>query len=154
MWLALGRGDIVGDNSDNMAGQWRSMDEACDILGVSRRTIQRRINSGNLESKLENGRRFVLVTQVGQVRQSDSDMSQTGLVEQLQKENERLHQQLQAKDEQIKGIQDEAGQSKERADTIILQLTRQLDQSQRLLEHHQEPWYRRVFKKKRKEGDV
>ncbi len=27
---------------------------------------------------------------------------------------------------------------------ILAILTRQLEQSQRLLEHHQEPWYRRV----------
>ena len=88
----------MGDKSDNMTGHWRSMDEACDILGLSRRTIQRRIKSGDLESKLENGRRFVLVTQVGQERQDGSDVSQTGIVQQLQKENERLHQQLQAKE--------------------------------------------------------
>jgi hypothetical protein len=80
-------------------------------------------------------------------------MAQPELLEQLQKENERLHQQLQAKDEQIKAMQEEVGKSKERSDMIVLQLTRQLEQSQRLLEHHQEPWYRRVFRRNRTSED-
>jgi len=33
--------------------------------------------------------------------------------------------------------------ARERSDTVILQPTRQMEQSQRLLEYHQEPWYRR-----------
>lgn len=37
--------------------------------------------------------------------------------------------------------------ARERSDTVIMQFTRQMEQSQRLLEYHQEPWYRRVFRK-------
>ncbi len=42
--------------------------------------------------------------------------------------------------------------NRQRQDTIILQLTRQVEQSQRLLEYQQEPWYRRVFRKRKPEG--
>ena len=132
---------MVGDNSDNMAGQWRSMKEACDILGLSRRTIQRRIKSGGLESKLEDGRRFILVTQVGQERQNDSDMSQPGLVQQLQKENERLHQQLQAKDEQI-------AKHDERIERLEQLLAMEKRQNQQLLEYQLQPFWRRWIKRK------
>ena len=33
---------------------------------------------------------------------------------------------------------------------VAMQITRQMEQSQRLLEYQQEPWYRRVFRKGRK----
>lgn len=122
-----------------MPENWVTVSQACDIYGVSRRTISRWIKQGKVQSKLENNRRLVLVTEVGHTGTSEghdvSDMSQQALIEQLQSEVEYLRGELQ--------------QSKERSDTIILQLTRQLEHSQRMLEYKQEPWYRRVFRKGR-----
>lgn len=130
----------MSDNSDKRTDRktdkWRNVSEASDLLGVSKRTIERRIHKGEIESKLENGRRLVLLpTADRQERQTDADMSQAALIEQLQSEVEYLRQQL--------------SESRERSDTIILQLTRQLEQSQRLLEYHQSPWWRRWFSRKR-----
>ncbi len=36
-------------------------------------------------------------------------------------------------------------------DAIVMKLTQQLESQQQLLEYHQEPFYRRWFRKKRKE---
>jgi excisionase family DNA binding protein len=146
----------MDDKSDKkegqVASQWRTIGEACDILGVSRRTIQRHIKRGIIESKLENGRRFVLVSPKRQMGQDGTEVSQPALIGQLQKENEQLQEQLREKDKQIESLQKYVEEASERHDTIVLQLTRQLDQSQRLLEYHQAPWWRRWFRKSREEG--
>jgi polyhydroxyalkanoate synthesis regulator phasin len=74
-----------------MAVRWVSMAEACYILDVSRRTIQRRIQRGEIESKLENGRRFVAVPSD---QQGDINISQLVLIEQLLSEVQHLRQRV------------------------------------------------------------
>ena len=44
-----------------MAYAWQSVEEAAVTLGVSTRTLHRRISKGEVETRLENGRREVLV---------------------------------------------------------------------------------------------
>jgi hypothetical protein len=44
-----------------MAYAWQSVEEAAVTLGVSARTLHRRISRGEVETRLENGRREVLV---------------------------------------------------------------------------------------------
>jgi hypothetical protein len=44
-----------------MAYEWQSVEEAAVTLGVSTRTLHRRISKGEVETRLENGRREVLV---------------------------------------------------------------------------------------------
>ena len=62
------------------------------------------------------------------------------MIEQLREENLYLKERIQ-----------ELESSRERTDTIILQLIRQLEQSQQLLEYHEEPWYRKWFGRKREQ---
>ena len=44
-----------------MAYAWQSVEEAAVTLGVSSRTLHRRISKGEVETRLEDGRREVLV---------------------------------------------------------------------------------------------
>lgn len=126
--------------------RWVTVSQACDIYKVTRRTLTRWIQQGKVESKLENNRRLILATDEGHSETTEGhddldgsqDVSQHDLIDQLRSENEYLRSELK--------------ETKERSDTIVLQLTRQLDQSQRLLEYHQDPWYRRWFRKKQEEG--
>ena len=62
-----------------------------------------------------------------------------------------LQTQLEEKDKQIDKLQKQLEDASHRHDTIVLQLTRQMEQSQRLLEYKSEPFYRRWFKKKRED---
>lgn len=140
---------------------WHTIAEACEILGISVRTMRRRIQQGKVESRLEDGRRMVLVTAEDKDSATDSDDTVTGtpsgtpngtpsdglvaqseLIDQLKSEVEYLRKQLGETNERH-------DQEKERSDTIILQLTRQLEQSQRLLEDHSIPWYRRLLKRRK-----
>ena len=65
-----------------------------------------------------------------------------GLIDQLRNENEYLKERIA-----------ELEAARERADTITMRLTQQIETQQRLLEHSQEPWYRRWRKRKRRDDE-
>jgi hypothetical protein len=44
-----------------MASAWQTLEEAALTLGVSSRTLHRRITKGEVQTRLNNGRREVLV---------------------------------------------------------------------------------------------
>ncbi len=66
-------------------------------------------------------------------------------LEEKDRQIERLQKQLEDKDRVIED-------ASQRHDTIVLQLTRQLEQSQRMLEAHQEPFWKKWFRKTQKPG--
>src|SRR5438105_4669932 len=45
-----------------MASAWQTVEEAALTLGISSRTLHRRLARGDFQARLENGRREVLVT--------------------------------------------------------------------------------------------
>jgi hypothetical protein len=59
-----------------MATAWQTLEEAALTLGISSRTLHRRIVKGEFETRLENGRREVLIA-VPQSSADASDMSDT-----------------------------------------------------------------------------
>jgi excisionase family DNA binding protein len=67
---------------------WLTIDEACKSLGLSKRTIWRRIEDGSLPSKEEGGRRLV------QVEASDEEAEIKPLKEEKKKEGTRRTSQL------------------------------------------------------------
>lgn len=76
------------------------------------------------------------------------DMSSRELIDQLKSENERLVQQLSEKDRQIESLQrqleetqKDVAEASHRHDTVVMQMTR-------LLEYHQQPFWRRLFGRK------
>ena len=70
-------------------------------------------------------------------------------VNQLEVELEAAKEQIKEKDRLLQEKDKVGNQAGERHDMIVMQLTRQLEQSQRLLEYHEEPFYRRWFRRKR-----
>ena len=143
--------------SDKSSGNWYTIAEAVGILGVSDRTIRRRIDKGELDTKLEGKVRYIRIDSVSSTM--PDDMSSRELINQLKSENERLVQQQSEKDKQIEnlqgqleGTQKDVAEASQRHDTILLQLTRQLENQQKMLEYHQEPWWQRIWRR-RKEGE-
>ena len=149
--------------------------EAARRLGKSNIAIRRAIKSRKLYSKMIEGkyeiteealREYAATTQKPIVITRENEE-----LERLREENKKLKHEitqlsnlLNGKDKQIEDRQkrydeivmqfnQQMEESRQRSDTIILQLTRQLEQSQRLLEYHQEPWYRRLFKRKREAAE-
>ena len=62
----------------------------------------------------------------------------------LGKENQWLKEQLEKANQEL-------SETRKRQDTIILQLTRQLENQQNLLEYHQTPFWKRWFRKQKPE---
>ncbi len=129
-----------------MTVKWVSVKEACHLLDISESTLRRRISKGIIKAKGEGRERRVAIEPYAEVT---ATVTPNGL-RQLQKENEILREQVEWLKQKMDQRDQETAQASERHDTILLQLTRQLEQSQRLLEYHQDPWYRRLFKRNRK----
>lgn len=68
-------------------------------------------------------------------------------IDDLEAERNRLRNELQDKEQKHEKRIQELEQARERADMITMQLTRQLEQNQRLLEYKKLPFWRRWFKK-------
>jgi len=133
-----------------MTGKWVSLTEACQSLGISESTLRRRIKEGKIESKLEDSRRLVFVDSDIQPFHIDGQMTITAsdLVQRLKEEVEHLRQELDRRNEQIENLQKQLGESQKaveeashRHDTVVMQMTR-------LLEYHQQPFWRKLFFRK------
>jgi len=147
-----------------MISKWVTVTEACQALSVSDSTIRRYVKQGKLKGKTEEGRLLILL-------ESDqhliSRMPSTDEIRRLESEVEYLRQQLGEKDAQIVKLQgrleqkdeylqtelkrkdEQMAEASNRHDTIVLQLTRQLENQQKLLEYHQSPWWQRWFRRSR-----
>ena len=113
---------------------------------MSDRTIRRRIDKGELETKLEGKVRYICIDSMSSIM--PDDMSSRELINQLRSENERLAQQLSEKDRQIESLQKqfeetqkEVAEASHRHDTVVMQMTK-------MLEYHQQPFWRKLFQQK------
>lgn len=131
------------------------------MIGVHDRTIRRYIAEGKLQAKKEGRHVLINIDSVNDLRMTDhtpdhtEDHIQTAesevvtLQDQIRRQEEEIH----FLRDRIKELEDQRSQERERDQMIILQLTRQLEGQQRLLEYHQDPWYRRWFRRRDREID-
>ncbi len=121
--------------------------EAAQRVGKSEDSLRRAIKAGKLSATLVNGKYDISDAALDAYASAHAVHTQTPAaassaeseIVRLRAENEKLKQELV---ESRRILED----NRQRQDTIILQLTRQLDQ-QRMLEAHREPWFRRWFKR-------
>lgn len=124
-----------------MTEEWLTLTEAAARLGISERTLQRRIADGKFQTKTEHGRKYVLLTDDSNGTKTDShnNLSDKNLIIEMQRQQiEHLKQLLDD------ALQD-ARESKERSDTIIITLTQRLDEQVKMLEdmrEHKSMWQR------------
>jgi predicted site-specific integrase-resolvase len=133
-----------------MAGDWLPVTGACQALGISERTLRRHAKEGKIKSKIENNRRLFWI---------ETDRQETGT---LPEDNRRIHEledkikdleaRIQTKDQALEQARQAAEEASQRHDTIVLQLSKQMEQAQRMLEAHESekrgPWWKRLFRKK------
>lgn len=119
---------------------WVTINEASVILGMSERTIWRRVSEGKIESKLEDNKRLVKInvsddkSDIFGITVSDRD----ALVRWLKSE-------LEEKNNQIEKLQKEITNNRQRSDAIIMKLTNELEAQRRAFESRLSKSKRRRF---------
>ena len=138
--------------------EWITVKDAARIRNCSERNIIRLIQAGELEAK-KDGKRWLILMDTSELDSASSPQLtevMSALKVQLQEKDSqigKLQDQLEQMRNDMAGMRKEASEASERHDTIVLQLARQIEQSQRLLEYHEEPFYRRWFRKRKRPED-
>jgi len=121
-----------------------TIQEYIEKTGVSQATVYRHIKTGKLESEKVDGALYIIIKDDKNETHIDN-----GLLDQIKSENEYLRQQLIQAMETIKQMQNDSESAKQRSDTIILQLTRELEGQKMLIEHRNESFWKRLFRGKK-----
>lgn len=141
-----------------MSDSWLAMSEAATCLGVSVRTLRRRLADGEYESKTEGTKKYVFLpddlinSDNGGINPDNDGLlsAKDELIESLAQQVEYLQRALddakRSLDEAMKSVDNivrEHAAGRERTDTIILQQSNQLAQQQLALEDmRRSPWQR------------
>ncbi len=129
-------------NEDKAPNEWRTIAELAAELGVSDRTIRRRIDSGEYETKKQGRKILINVDNLDAKGGIMADtVSKDELLDILRIQVTDLKGQLQQKDEQIKALQKQLAEASHRHDTVVMQMTR-------IVEYQQQPFWRKWFKQK------
>jgi len=130
--------------------KWLTITEACHALGVSRRTIERRIKQGEIESELREGIRYVklnigadmsheLSYNLAQLEVENARFKKE--IEELRVSVRKLEDKLEGKEEDLRRKDEQMAEAGHRHDTVVMQMTK-------LLEYHQQPFWRKLFQRK------
>lgn len=122
-----------------MEEEYLSVSEAAQRVGKTTQYLYLLIKQGKLKAEKDNGSYKVDLANLMQVFGKNEevkllDKDLTNICQIFQKTIDDLQDQLKAKDVQIECLQSELSDSRQRSDTIILQLTRQFEQQTVLLE--------------------
>ncbi len=139
-------------NSD----KYLTLTEVAAKLGVSERTIRRRIDKGEIGAEKFDGKLMVVADSITELTEMDTyvNRDKTSLIKELQQTVSSLRRQVAALEEQLenKNTQlkekdvdlrrkdEQMAESGQRHDTVVLQMTR-------LVEYHQQPFWRRWRRK-------
>jgi len=144
------RGDAMSSD------EYMSVKDAANFLKVTEKTVINRINRGEIEG-IQEGRFWKVGRQsVEKAAKEDSvnlpkDSGDSEVIQILKAQLQERTTEASELREQVAKLTEDVRNASERHDTVVIHLTRQMEQSQRLLEYNQEPWYRRMFRKGRKE---
>jgi excisionase family DNA binding protein len=153
--------DKKSDGNGTYSDKYISISEAAKRLGISERTVYRRIEKGEIETIELGDKRVILADSLTEVSQDNAL-----LIHQLEAENNALRQRmsqledelkhekerheadsdywklrLEEKDKQIDKLQEQVAEASHRHDTVVMQMTK-------LLEYHQQPFWRKLFQRK------
>ena len=139
-------------NSD----KYLTLTEVAAKLGVSERTIRRRIDKGEIGAEKFDGKLMVVADSITELTEMDTyvNRDKTSLIKELQQTVSSLRRQVAALEEQLenKNTQlkekdvdlrrkdEQMAESGQRHDTVVMQMTR-------LVEYHQQPFWRRWRRK-------
>ena len=124
------------------SNKWFTLSEASATLNISLSTLRRHIDKGKYKTKTEQGRRLVKLTETHSESHNElhneTQMKFTETHNEAHVDTSELHKQLNSeiqflREQNIK-LTDEISEARTRSDTIIMQLTQQLERTQLQLE--------------------
>ena len=116
------------------SNKWVTLSEASATLNISLSTLRRHIDKGKYKTKTEQGRRLVKLTETHyeiQIKPTETHNEAHVDTSELRKQ---LNSEIQFLREQNTKLTDEISEARTRSDTIIMQLTQQLERTQMQLE--------------------
>ena len=124
------------------SNKWFTLSEASATLNISLSTLRRHIDKGKYKTKTEQGRRLVKLTETHSESHNElhneTQMKFTETHNEAHVDTSELHKQLKSEiqflREQNTKLTDEISEARTRSDTIIMQLTQQLERTQLQLE--------------------
>lgn len=145
-----------------MSEEWITASEASELLDISERQVLNRIYNGKLKAK-KDGKKWLIHKSLSEPSELPNEVLESSRnaprkeelisylrdqVEHLKAQAEQKDQQLTEKDKQIEKLQVQLERANEalaeashRHDTVVMQMTK-------LLEYHQQPFWRRFFSRK------
>ena len=124
------------------SNKWFKLSEASATLNISLSTLRRHIDKGKYKTKTEQGRRLVKLTETHS--ESHNELHNETQMKSTETHNEahvdtselrkQLNSEIQFLREQNTKLTDEISEARTRSDTIIMQLTQQLERTQMQLE--------------------
>ncbi len=120
-----------------------NVQEAAKRLGKSEPTIRRWIRDGKLTATMIDGVYDIPESAVNEqsINSQMTEDEQPGEVAAMSAHIQSLERQLEEKDRQIEYLQTQLGETSHRHDTVVMQMSR-------LVEVHQQPFWKRWFKQK------
>ncbi len=145
-----------------------TIQEVAQCLGKSDATIRRWIKQGKLDSTLTDGKYDIPESAIDTYTKSeehlDTAYANKGTdqeTDHLRRQNEELLKQVSDQQARIEKLEEQLENERirydaasERHDLVVIQMTRQMDGQQQLLLEHKEPWYRKVFRRRRPKDDM
>ena len=123
---------------NDSGGNWHSITDALDVLGISRGTLYDRIRKSKLESKKEGKNRFVWIDTSTEIFNNtygnsykNTNGSQSNIVKELREQITYWKNQVEQKEEIIEQKDKDLREQSMRHDATIFRI---LDQNQNLLE--------------------
>ena len=130
--------------------KWVLVDEAVELLGISRSTLFRKISKGEIEAKKDGGTRYVgIISDIGDetVDTSNETYNDTDATA-----NETLISQLTQQVEDLKGQIDylqkdieRRVEAEQRLQTIIMSMSQTQNETQKLLLNAKRSWWHKLF---------
>ena len=102
--------------------KWVTIQEASVILGMSERTVWRKVANGSIEAKSEGNKKYVKIV-------TNDDSSDIDVMTMTDKDDiiEYLKNELEERNKQIEHLQTELKNNRERSDSIIMKLAEELE---------------------------
>jgi excisionase family DNA binding protein len=135
-----------------MEKEWITTAEAAKLLNISERQVRNRAVNDKLKAKRE-GNRWLIHGSLSEVEavlegnRSEPSISEETpanpevIIAKIGAENEWLRERVEELERQLAESRQDAAESSHRHDTVVMQMTR-------LLEYHQQPFWRRWRKRK------